>query len=84
MFDQTYTGPKDGPKIDTVEKDGVVVKLQREDPFGLIFMSVDGVILPEEYQGRYTDMDYAMRAANQYLTERSKALEEVKAEINAT
>jgi len=86
MFDQTFTGPKDGPKIETVEKDGIVVKLQREDPFGLIYLSVDGVTLPEEYQGRYTDTDYAFKAANKYLLERAEALEQltkVKQKIKA-
>ncbi len=50
---------------------GNTLRLQRQDPYGLIKLSLARGALPEKYQGDYTDWRAARKAAEHYLDDRN-------------
>lgn len=67
-------GPRDAAAEEIIQMtNGNHIKMQRQDPFGFIYLSLKNGGLPEKYQGAYTTFAYARQAAQQYLQDRDIA-----------
>lgn len=61
--------PQEELKIDSVELHGQTVFLTRQDPFGMIYLSLPQGTLPAKYSGAYSRVEAAQHAALTYAEE---------------
>lgn len=73
---------KDAPKTIELTEGDVTITIQRQDPYGLLYLTSNKGDLPKAYQGHYTDVDYAITATKQYFEslQRDSSFEELKKE----